>query len=68
MTRTLIESGNESGRAGELPIESGNESDFVGELTKTASRGAKLKEKQKKEITDDTVNADGRSLWDNVKD
>ena len=96
MTRTLIESGNESGRdgelpiesgnesdfvgelpiesgnesdfVGELPIESGNESDFVGELTKTASRGAKLKEKQKKEITDDTVNADGRSLWDNVKD
>ena len=49
-------------------IESGNESDFVGELTKTASRGAKLKEKQKKGITDDTVDTDERSLWDNVKD
>lgn len=67
-TRTSIESGNESGRAGELPIESGNESDFVGELTKTASRGAKLKEKQKKGITDDTVDTDERSLWGNVKD
>lgn len=49
-------------------IESGNESDFVGELTKTASRGAKLKEKQKKGITDDTVDTDERSLWGNVKD
>lgn len=67
-TRTLIEPGNESGRAGELTIESGNESGRAGELTKTASRGAKLKEKQKKGITDDTVDTDERSLWDNVKD
>ncbi|MCB7508370.1 hypothetical protein G7B22_24775 [Blautia sp. MSK.20.9] len=67
-TRTLIESGNESDFVGELSIESGNESGRAGELTKTASRGAKLKEKQKKGITDDTVDTDERSLWDNVKD
>lgn len=67
--RTPIEeSGNESDFIGELSIESGNESGRAGELTKTVDRGAKLKEKQKKEITDDTVDADGRSLWDNVKD
>lgn len=67
-TRTLIESGSESDFVGELSIESGNESGRAGELTKTASRGAKLKEKQKKGITDNTVDTDERSLWDNVKD
>ena len=65
--RTSIESGNE-GVKPELSMKSGNESGRAGELSKTASGGAKLKEKRKKEITDGTVNTDERSLRDNVKD
>ena len=65
--RTSIESGNEDIKP-ELAMDSGNESGRAGELSKTASGEAKLKEKQKKEITDGTVNTDGRSLRDNVKD